>query len=171
MSLTCQHELMVFHWILRDSKSSQISRTLLSILADLINAVVWMVLTRPPISSSSNPLTKPLRIIPCAPITIGIIVALPVTQLSKISGKVLVPVSFFAFFDFHSVICRDSRFPFFFFLFKITWYGLPVGIRWSVYTQNPREFWASHSPGRILVCVHMVKFQFLAQFPVEHLLR
>ena len=34
---------MVSHWNLSGSKSSQVSRTLLSILADLNNAVVWMV--------------------------------------------------------------------------------------------------------------------------------
>ena len=39
---------MVFHWRLSDSKSPQISRTLLSILAVFNNAVVWMVSTRPP---------------------------------------------------------------------------------------------------------------------------
>ena len=45
---------MVFHWTLIDSKSLQISRTLLSILADLSNAVVWMVSARPLISNSSS---------------------------------------------------------------------------------------------------------------------
>ena len=34
----------VFHWSLSDSKSPQVSRTLLSILAVLNNTVVWMVL-------------------------------------------------------------------------------------------------------------------------------
>ena len=41
---------MVFHWSLSDSKSPYVSRTLLSILADLNDAIVWMVSTRPPIS-------------------------------------------------------------------------------------------------------------------------
>ena len=36
--------LMVFHWSLSDSKSAQVSRTLLSILVDLNNAVAWIVL-------------------------------------------------------------------------------------------------------------------------------
>ena len=35
---------MVFHGILSDSKSPQVSRTLLSILADLNNAVVIMII-------------------------------------------------------------------------------------------------------------------------------
>ena len=38
-----QLTLMVFNWNLSDSKSPQVSRTLLSILADLNNTVVWTV--------------------------------------------------------------------------------------------------------------------------------
>ena len=59
---------MVFHGILSDSKSPQVSKTLLSILADLNNAVVWMVSTCSLISKSSSPFINPLRIVPCAPI-------------------------------------------------------------------------------------------------------
>ena len=51
---------MVFHWSVSDSKS-QISETLLSILADLNNAVVWLVSSRPPISASFSPYTNPMR--------------------------------------------------------------------------------------------------------------
>ena len=40
---------MVFHCRLSGSKSPQVSRTLLSILAVFNSAVVWMVSTRPPI--------------------------------------------------------------------------------------------------------------------------
>ena len=65
---------MVFHWSLSDSKSPQISGTLLSILAVLNNAVVWMVSTRLPTSKSSRPFNNPLVTVPKAPITIGIIV-------------------------------------------------------------------------------------------------
>ena len=65
---------MVFHWSLSDSKSPQVSRTLLSILAFLNNVVVWMVSTRPPTSKSSSPFNNPLVTVPKAPITIGIIV-------------------------------------------------------------------------------------------------
>ena len=63
---------MVSHWRLSDSKSLQASRTLLSILADLNNAVVWHVSTRPLIFKSSSPFINPLLIIPRAPITTGI---------------------------------------------------------------------------------------------------
>ena len=65
---------MLFHWSLSDSKSLQVSRTLLSILVDLNNAVVWTVSTRLVISKSSIPCTNPLVTEPKAPITICIIV-------------------------------------------------------------------------------------------------
>ena len=51
---------MVSHWSFSDSKSPQVSRTLLSIQADLNNAVVWMVSTRPLISKSSRPFINSL---------------------------------------------------------------------------------------------------------------
>ena len=63
-----------FHCSLSDSKSPQVSRTLLSILAVLNNAVVWMVSTRPPTSKSSSPFSNPSVTVPNAPITTGIIV-------------------------------------------------------------------------------------------------
>ena len=65
---------MASHWSLGERKSPQVSRTLLSILAVLTNAVVWMVSTRPPTSKSSSPFCKSLVTVPSAPITIGIIV-------------------------------------------------------------------------------------------------
>ena len=65
---------MVLHWSLSDSKSSQVSRTCLRILAVLSNAVVWIVPTRPPTSKSSRPFNNPLVIVPNAPITISTIV-------------------------------------------------------------------------------------------------
>ena len=63
-----------FHRSLSDSKSPQVSRTLLSILAVLNNVVVCMVSTRPPISKSSSPFSNDLVTVLKAPITIGIIV-------------------------------------------------------------------------------------------------
>ena len=65
---------MVFHWSLSDSKSPQVSRTRLRILVVLINAVVWIVSTRPPTSKSSRPFNNPLVMVPKVPITIGTIV-------------------------------------------------------------------------------------------------
>ena len=65
---------MVFHWSLSDSKSPQVSRTRLSILAVPSNVVVWIVSTRPPTSNSSKPFNNPLVTVPNAPITTGTIV-------------------------------------------------------------------------------------------------
>ena len=73
-SFSYQFELMVSHWSLSDSKSPQVFRTLLSILAVLSNAVIWIVSTRPPTSYASRPFNNPLIIVPKAPITIGTIV-------------------------------------------------------------------------------------------------
>ena len=50
---------MVFHWSLSDSKYPQVSRTLLSILADLNNAVIWMVAICPSISFQTPPTFHP----------------------------------------------------------------------------------------------------------------
>ena len=57
-------------------ESSQASITLLSILADLNNAVVLMVSFRPPIFNSSSSLSKHLETVPSATITIGITVTI-----------------------------------------------------------------------------------------------
>ena len=76
---------MVFHLSLSDSKSPQVSRirlnlfkslqvsrTLLSILADPRNAEVWMVSTRSFISKSSSPFINLLVTVPKAPDMFGI---------------------------------------------------------------------------------------------------
>ena len=65
---------MVFHWSLSDSKSPQVSRTLLSILTILNNAVVFMVSTRPPTSKSSSLFSNPLIIVSKTSIKIGKII-------------------------------------------------------------------------------------------------
>ena len=65
--------LMVSHWSLSD-KSPQVSGTLLSILVDLKNAVVWIVSTRLDMSMSSSPYTYQLVTVTRVQITLGIIV-------------------------------------------------------------------------------------------------
>ena len=52
---------MVSLWSLSDSKSPQVSRTLLGMLADLNNAVDCMVSSRPHISKSSRPFRDCLK--------------------------------------------------------------------------------------------------------------
>ena len=52
----------------------QVARTILTIPADLNNAIVWMISIRPLISKSSSPCNNPLITVPSEPITIGITV-------------------------------------------------------------------------------------------------
>ena len=73
-SFSHQCSPMVSHLRLSNAKSRQVSRTLLSILTDLNNAVVWIVSTRPLIYKSSNPCTNPMVTVPREPITISITV-------------------------------------------------------------------------------------------------
>ena len=63
-----------FYMSLSDSKSPQVSRTLLCILAYLNNAVVWMVSACLLIFKFSGPFINHLGIIPSTPITTGITV-------------------------------------------------------------------------------------------------
>ena len=134
---------MVFPRSLSDSKSPQVSRTLLSILAVLNNVVVWMVSTRPPTSKFSSPFCNPLVTVLNAPITIGIIVTFMFHSFFQFPSKVEVLILLFTFFQFYSVVSRDSivdylassLFFFFFFIFLlliIIRSGLLVEIRWSV---------------------------------------
>ena len=100
---------MVFHWRLSDRKS-QVSRTLLSILAVLNSAVVWMVFTRPPTSKSSSLFNNPLVTVPKALITIGTIVTFMFHSFFfQFSSKVEVLIFLFTFFHFYSVVSRDCK--------------------------------------------------------------
>ena len=126
---------MVFHWSLSDSKYPQAARTLLSILAVLNSAVVWMVSTRSPTSKSSSPFSNPLVTVPTAPITIGIIVTCMFHSFFQFPSKVEVLIPLFTFFQFYSVVSRDSKVDYFassLFLLIIIKYGFVAGIRWSV---------------------------------------
>ena len=116
---------MVFRWNLSDSKSPQVSRTLLSILAVLNNVVVWMVAARPPTSKSSSPLNNPLVTVSNAPITIGIIFTCMFHSFFQFPIKVEVLILLFTFFQFYSVFSRDSW-------LIIIRSGLLAEIRWSV---------------------------------------
>ena len=65
---------MVCHWSLSDNKPPQVSRTLLSTLADPKKAVVLIVSTCPLIFNSSCTFTHPLTIVLSTPITTGVTV-------------------------------------------------------------------------------------------------
>ena len=129
---------MVLHWILCDSKSPQVSSTLLSILADL-NAVVWIVLIRSPISTPPVPflsLWGPFK----------------ARQSQMVSPS---PSCSTAFSVFWKGLCICLYFPFLCFLLD------PFEL------QNPRAFmclilqdgfWFVH-----MSCSSIIRFQFPAQ--------
>ena len=115
---------MVPYWSLSDSKSSQVSRTLLSILVDLTNAIVWMASTCPRISKSSSPSINPLGIVPRAPTITGITVFFMFHSFFRLSSKVQVLTFLIAFFQFYIVVCLGHKVHLstssFFFFFTIT---------------------------------------------------
>ena len=127
---------MVFHWSLSDSNSPQVSRTFLSILAVLNNAVVWMVSTRPPTSKSSSPFSNPLVTVPNAPITISIIV----TYMFHSFFNSLARSRYLSFFShsFSFILWSAGTANstmlqvLFFLLLIIIKFGLLAGIRWYV---------------------------------------
>ena len=127
---------MVFHKSLSDSKSPQVSRTLLSILAVLNNAVVWMVSTRPPTSGSSSSFSNPLVTVPKAPITIGMIVTCMFHGFfnSLARSRYLSFVSHsFSFILWSAGTAKSTILQFLFFLLLIIIKsGFLAEIRWSV---------------------------------------
>ena len=172
---------MAFHMSLSDSKSPEksprdYSRTLLRIQADLSNAVVWMISTCSLIYESSSLYTNPLRIVPSPPTKIGITVIF----------------MFHRFFSFYPVTDINPSFHF----FNVT--QCSAGIPMSTIRQGSLSLLTIKKSGRLAeiwwsVCISksqgslclsfsgkkknrvahvplfcMVKFQFFAEFPVDH---
>ena len=103
-----------FHWSVSDSKSPQVSRILLSILANLNNAVVWMISTRPLISKPSNPFINLLMTLSRTPIRIGIIVTFLLHSFSIPSSRYLFFFSLsFDFTLWSAGTATSSKFSFF----------------------------------------------------------
>ena len=131
---------MVFPWSLSDSKSLQVSRTLLSILAVLNNVVVWMISTRPPTSMSSSPFSNPLVTVPKAPITIGIIIIFMFHSFFNSLARLRYLSIFSYFFCFILWSAGTGKSAvlqiLFFFLMIIIRFGLLAEIRWSVCTSK-----------------------------------
>ena len=126
---------MVFHWSLSDSRSPQVSRTLLSILAVLSNAVIWIVSTHLPTSESSRPFNNPFNIVPKAPITIGTINTFMFHRFFNSLARSRY-LSFFShsfrFILWSTGTAKSTIFQILFFLLIIIRSGLLAGIRWSV---------------------------------------
>ena len=103
-----QRQLMIFHWSLSDSKSPQVSNTLLSILAVRSNAVILIVSTRSPTSKSPKSFNNPLVTVPRAPVIIGTIFTFMFHCFFQFCSKVEVFILLFTFFQFYSVVRRDG---------------------------------------------------------------
>ena len=164
---------MVFLWSLSDSKSPQVSRTLLSILAVLNNEVVWMVSTRLPTSTSSSPFSNPLVIVPNAPITIGIIVTCMFLSFFNSLARSRY-LSFFSHsFNFILWSAGAAKFKILQVIF-FCWLllGLAFWPRLGDLSlrQSPMcvifkdRWWVVHIP-----FVRMTNFKYFAYLPVEHL--
>ena len=92
----------------QELESPQVSRTLLSVLTNLNNAVVWMVSTHPVISKSPSPCTNPLVTAPSTPITIDITII-------------------FMFHSFFGSLARSRYLSLFLYSFRFTqWSGRTV---------------------------------------------
>ena len=91
-----------------DSKSPQVYRTLLSILAHLKSAVVWMISILSLIFSSTSLFSRPLEAIP----RIGIAVTFVLQMFFFFSVLWQDPgicLSYHFFFHFHSIVCWNGK--------------------------------------------------------------
>ena len=145
---------MLFHWSLIDCKSPRASKTLLSILANLKIAVIWMVSTRPFISMFSYPGTNPFMTVTSAPIAIGIIVTFMFHSFSCCLTR-----SLFAFFQFYPDFDRNGKVDYsgysIFVFLTITSSRLLAKIRWSVcISKSLRSLCLSFSRTYSRMCIH-----------------
>ena len=145
---------MEFAW----QQVSQVSRTLLSILATLNNAVVLMFSACFLISKSSSPCTSPLVTVPRVPITIGVTVTLMFHTLSNslASSRYL---SFF-WFSFSFTLWSDGTakstiLQVLLFLLIITMSGRLVKIRGFIcISKSQRSLWISFSRTDSELCIY-----------------
>ena len=146
--------MMISHLSLRDSKSPQVTRTLLSILADFNNVVVWMVSTHPLIFKSFSSFINLLMTVSSAPITIGITVTFMFhsffSSLARSRNISLFSPSFSFIMSSAGTAESTLRKVFSFFC----WLSESLVV-WSILgdpfvSQNPREVCASHFPVRIV---------------------
>ena len=119
-------------WSLSDSKCPQVSSTLLSIMANLNNVIVYMISVHPLISNSSSPLTKPLEIVPSAPTTISITILLSSAFLVLWKSPSTYLSFRFLSFSLCDPLRRQSPVGSKFSFLLITRSGLLAAKRWSV---------------------------------------
>ena len=147
---------MVFHWSLDDNKSPQVSRTLLSILADLNNILVWMVSTCPLISNFSSLRINPLLTVPSTLITIDITVTFMLHRFLALKQS---PGIYLSFCFFSVLLCgQPGRQCPLFGRFSFCWLLLGLVVRPRLIepflSQNPKEICAAFSwtDSRLYIC-------------------
>ena len=150
---------MVFHWSLSDSKFSQVTRTLLSILTDLNNVVIWMVSTRPLISKSSSPFMNPLVTVSRELITIAInVIFMFHSFFNSQQGRGIYPS-----FHFLSILLcgraghQSSQFwKFSFFIYFILFFFIRFSRLGEIcMSKSQRSLWG-HSPEKTVDCVYTI---------------
>ena len=150
---------MIFHRSLSDSKSPQVSRTLLSIQAVLNNAVVWMVSNRPPTSKSSSPFNNLSVTVQKAPITIGIIVTFMFHSFfnSLARSRYLSFFSYsFSFILWSAGTAKSTNLQILFFCWLLL--GLIFWLRLVDLSvcQSPKGVYVCHSLGQMLGCAYTI---------------
>ena len=153
---------MVFHCSLSDSN-------LLYILADLNNATVWTVPIHPVISKLSSPCTNLLVTVRTALITIGIIVTFIVPFFSIPWQRSRYLSLFSHSFNFNQRSNGTAKST----ILQVLSILLMIIMSGPFVFQNSRGVCANHSLEQILGCaipfIRMLKLQYFAQFPVDHL--
>ena len=130
-----------------DCKFPQVFRTLLSILADLINDVVWMVSSSPPISSSSSSFINRLVTVQITLMIIGISLS-PSYSICLVLEQTLGTDHFFTFFQFYILVCWDGKChesTHSLFLLTLTRYHLIVWSPFVIIIYSFRVFYTSFS--------------------------
>ena len=172
---------MVFLWSFSDSQSPQVSGTLLSILAVLSNAVLWIVFTHTPTSKPFRLFNNPLVTVPKAPVTIGIIITSMFHSFFNSLARSM-HLSFFSHtFSFilwsarraKSTILQIIFYLFIILLLSIIRSDLLATIRWSVcISKSIRSLcvlfsrcWVVYIP-----LVSVFKFKSFAHLTVNHLI-
>ena len=110
MSFSYQFLLLVFHWSLSDSKSSQISQTLLNTLAGHYSVEVMMISIFPLNPSSRCPFSRLMGTVLWVPTTIVFTVTFTFHCFFLVLWPVEVFSSLFVFFYFHSVVRLNDKF-------------------------------------------------------------
>ena len=136
-----------------------------------------MVSTRTPTSKPASPFNNPFVTDPNVLITTGIIVYFMFHSFFQFPSKVEVLILLFIFFQFYSVVSRDSKVDNFadsvLFLLIIIKSGFLAEIMWSVcMSKSHRSLRMSFSRRGDGLCIYhlfMVKFKFLEHLQVNHL--